>query len=190
MSSTNKPQHQIGPEIEGLDGMVSSRDHSCPTGRILVREEYCGEIHPYVLGQCLHLNREFAGRSIFFGSGIGLFIDPESRFLILSDSSVALLFDYETGATWSARRPWRCGFANLQFLHFDFMENALLIYDPNRRLTHDSHLLIGKPGYRLPHYSFSQFFNEGLGASADGYLTHWRYYRWEDRIRAGKSFLL
>lgn len=134
-------------------------DRMSSDGRICVREEARGEIFRMTTAEYWHLNREFDGRSVFFGSGINAFIDPECRFLVLRDCSVILLFDYIDETCWHAEEPWRYTPGVMRFPEIEFSNEAILI---------------GRFREAVPRGRLEQFFAPGLGRSKDGFLTHWR----------------
>lgn len=134
-------------------------DYESSDGSIRVREEARGEVFRMTSAEYWHLDREFEGRSLFFGSGINVFIDPENRFLILRDCAVILLFDYLDGSSWHAESPWGYCPGVKNFPEIEFTSDAILI---------------GRFREPIPRDRLQPFFTPGLGRSKDGFMTHWR----------------
>ena len=134
-------------------------DHRSNDGRICVREEARGDVFRMTSAEYWHLDRKFGDRSLFFGTGISAFIDPENRFLILRDCAVILLFDYLDGSSWHAESPWGYCPGVKNFPEIEFTSEAILI---------------GRFRAPVPRDSLQQFFTQGLGRSKDGFMTHWR----------------
>ena len=135
-------------------------DHESSDGTIRVREEPRGEIFRMTSAEYWHLDREFGGRSLFFGSGVNAFLDPDNRFLILRDCSVIFLFDYFNGVSWHSESPWGHCPGVKNFPEIEFTPEAILI---GRFLT------------PVQRDSLDQFFIPGLGRSMDGFMTsYWR----------------
>lgn len=135
-------------------------DYESSDGSIRVREEARGEIFRMTSAEYWHLNREFGGRSLFFGSGVNVFLDPDNRFLILRDCSVILLFDYIDGESWHSESPWGYCPGVKNFPEIEFTPEAILI---------------GRFRTPVPRDSLDQFFMPGLGRSMDGFMTsYWR----------------
>lgn len=129
-------------------------DYQSSDGIIRVRRENIGEFERFVSGDYWHLNRAFEGRSLFFGSGIGHFIDPSGRFLVLRDAGVILLFDYRDGQVWNGD----LGTLNPSFPKVTFVDDRMVFswevsVHPQRLGDH---------------------LKPGLGDSHDGFLSHWR----------------
>jgi hypothetical protein len=178
------PVIKIGPHPT-LGDWGGIRDHTSENGAIRVREETQYEISPFTSGEYWHLDREFAGRSLFACSGGWPFIDPAGRFLILRDGAVALLFDYETGQAWSleTKRPKDAPpgpppKVEGAYLDFSFEDGAVLIHAAAEPL-------------KVRPEEFETLFVRGLGRAADGCLTHWRGAEWMRRAWENeKSWLL
>ena len=147
------------------------RDHTSTDSTIVVREEGAGEVARMASAEFWHLNREFEGRSLFYGTGIKPIIDSQNRFLALRDAGVIIIFDYSTGACWHATNPWRYepDFPQLKFHdgfpRLEFRNGGLAIGPRDSRASRMA---------LLPYDSLDRFFELGLGKSKDGFLTHWR----------------
>lgn len=155
-----------------------------------MRREWIGEIGRWVEGDYWHLNRVFDGVSLFFGSGIHAFIDPQERFLILRDSGVILLFDYRDGNAWHARARWLEKDATLEvwFPKVVFEENGVKFHWPELERT------CGHEGIFVPEDRLDAFLVKGLGESRDGFLANWRpepgkENLYSPRLKTGSSIL-
>ena len=96
------------------------RDYFSENEVIQVREVPAGEVKPFVFAEYWHLNRSFAGRSVFYGSGVTPFMDNAGRFLVLRDAKRLLLFDYLRGECWNTE-------TNRSFVDVSFLDDRLAL---------------------------------------------------------------